>query len=200
VPAERISILPGLTPPISAQTEHREPHYFTFVGRVSREKGIDDIIYAAKKLPHVRFAIAGKVNEEFQQALQLPNISLKGFLNNEELDTLYQQSKAILVPSQWYEGFPNVITRAFYHKRPVITTNMGCFTDIIEHGENGFMYTLGKPDEFVRAIEQLNQNTELVQNMGAKGYEKAVHEYSRDKIYEGLMVIYDKALKNTHAL
>jgi glycosyltransferase involved in cell wall biosynthesis len=88
VPAERISILPGLTPPITPSTEHREPHYFTFVGRVSREKGIDDIIYAAKKLPHVHFAIAGKVNAEFQQALQLPNVSLKGFLNNEELDTL----------------------------------------------------------------------------------------------------------------
>jgi glycosyltransferase involved in cell wall biosynthesis len=119
----------------------------------------------------------------------------KGFLNSAQLDELYEKSAVIIVPSRWYEGFPNVITRAMYHSKPVITTDIGCFPDIIDHGVNGFMYPSGNIESLVLQINWIMKNPSEAAKMGHKGREKAEREYSRETIYRRLIEIYSNALK-----
>lgn len=192
IEADRICVLPGITPELSENEIYTNGKVVSFVGRVSREKGINDFLAAANKMPEVKFAIAGNIAKGFTYKNPSGNIEWKGFLNGKDLDNFYRQSAVIVVPSKWYEGFPNVITRAMYHSKPVITTDIGCFPDIIDHGVNGFMYPSGDIDSLVAQIRRIVSNPSEAERMGKKGREKAEKEYSRDVIYDKLMGIYSK--------
>lgn len=79
------------------------------------------------------------------------NVEFTGFLKGRELDDLYRKSRAIVVPSKWYEGFPNVIVRGMLLKRPVITSDIGAMQSIIDNGVNGITVSPGD----TRALKKL---------------------------------------------
>jgi len=200
IDANKICVLPGITPDLSENENSTDGKYVSFVGRVSREKGIDDFIAAASKMPEVQFAIAGNIPEGVSFKNAPGNIEWKGFLNGKDLDDFYHKSAVIVVPSKWYEGFPNVITRAMYHSKPVITTNIGCFPDIIDHGVNGLMYPSGDIDGLVEQIYRILSNPSEAEQMGKNGKEKAEKEYSREVIFKKLMEVYHKAISSASRL
>jgi len=194
IPVNKIEILPGITPEVKDNTSSFSDCCIAYVGRISPEKGIDDFLAAASLLPDLKFTIAGHVTEGTKFKNNPPNVTWEGFLGGDQLDVLFEKSAVLIVPSRCYEGFPNVITRAMYHSKPVITTDIGCFPDIIDHGVNGFMYPPGNIDSLVSHIQSMIQKPGEAVKMGQKGREKAEREYSRDVIYQKLMGIYSKAL------
>lgn len=195
VPDDKIEVLPGITPAVTVSSVKSNGSYITFAGRVSSEKGIDDFLSAAERLPNLKFVVAGKVTDDVYYEKAPVNVIWKGSLNAPELDELYSQSAVIVVPSRWYEGFPNVITRAMHHSKPVITTNLGCFPDIIDQGINGFMYQSGNIESLVSTIQWIIKNPAEAIKIGLNGHDKAERQYSREVIYGKLMKIYSRALE-----
>lgn len=195
IPEEKISILAGITPEINNTSSDTTPgKLISFIGRVSREKGIDDFLAAAAKMPDIRFAIAGNRSEGQFIDQATPNVEWKGFLKGNDLDELYKQSAVVIVPSKWYEGFPNVITRAMLHSKPVIATDIGCFPEIIEHGINGLLYPPGDIDRLENCIRQILSDPEKSYQLGKAGEEKARREYSKEVIYGKLNEVYNRVL------
>ncbi len=200
IPAEKLAIIPGLTPAI----EKHAPtlgDYVTFVGRVSIEKGIEEFMEAARHLPEIPFVVAGGVDKSLAdlQNNSPKNIQWLGFVKGNALDELYRDSRIIVVPGKWYEGFPNVITRAMQHSKPVITSNLGAMASIIDHEKNGLLVEPGNAAALKEAIAKLYKQPETCTQYGANGYIKAQDLYSSESIYEKLMEIYDD-LNNKHAL
>lgn len=196
IPAEHIGILPGIAP-VVGNIEHEElGDFVTFVGRVSAEKGIYEFIDAARSLPDIPFKVAGNLDSSFEIPKDSPkNVEFVGFCKGKELDDLYLKSRIIVVPSKWYEGFPNVIVRAMLLKRPVITTNIGAMQSIIDNDINGLLVPHADSNSLMKAIKGLWPNVELCIEMGIKGKEKADALYSREEIYKSLMDIYDRAIE-----
>ncbi len=196
IPMEKIAILPGVAPEANNTASEIKPvNMVSFIGRVSREKGIDDFLAASTRMPDVRFAVAGNIPESATYKNSPPNIEWRGFLKGNDFDDLYRESAAIIVPSKWYEGFPNVITRAMLLSRPVITTDIGCLPEIVGHGVNGLLYSPGDIDSLVSCIRQVLSDPEKSAMMGMRGRQKAEREYSREVIYGRLMEIYSKVHK-----
>lgn len=197
IPGEKIGILPGIAPVITEyKGETPIGNWFTFVGRVSEEKGIYEFIEAAKQLPHLTFKVAGNLDRNFKKPADVPrNVEFAGFLKDRELDDLYRKSRAIVVPSKWYEGFPNVIVRGMLLKRPVITTNIGAMQSIIDNGVNGITISPGDVEAMKQAIEELSKDDNKSIEYGLKGYEKAKTLYSREQIYLSLQSIINQAIK-----
>ena len=197
IPEERIGILPGIAPVITEYNEEAPiGKWFTFVGRVSEEKGIYEFIEATKQLPHLTFKVAGNLDRNFKMPADVPrNVEFAGFLKDRELDDLYRKSRAIVVPSKWYEGFPNVIVRGMLLKRPVITTNIGAMQSIIDNGVNGITISPGDVEALKQAIEELSKDDNKSIEYGLKGYEKARTLYSREQIYLSLQSIINQAIK-----
>ena len=197
IPEEKIAVLPGITPEVNSTFSERKPgSLVSFIGRVSREKGIDDFLAAAANMPDIRFAVAGNLPEGQPAIKASPNVEWKGFLSGNELDELYQSSVVIVVPSKCFEGFPNVIVRAMNHSKPVIATNLGGMPEIIEHGVNGLLYPPGDIDALVSYIRQIVSDPEKSTNMGIRGNEKAKRDYSKEVIYSKLIKIYSQALES----
>jgi glycosyltransferase involved in cell wall biosynthesis len=194
----KIQIIPGLTPPIRTKPEATLGNKVSFIGRVSYEKGIYEFIEAARQLPEVPFVIAGRVDNKFDNLKNTSpkNIEWKGFLAETELDKLYVSSRIIVIPSKWYEGFPNVITRAMIHGKPVITSNMGVMSSIIDHHKNGLLTEPGNIAELRDNIKALYNNETKCIEMGKDGKKKAKREYSESEIYRRLLLSYEKAISN----
>lgn len=197
IQGERIGILPGIAPVITESEEEVQiGNWFTFVGRVSEEKGIYEFIEAAKHLPHLTFKVAGNLDGNFKKPTDMPtNVEFTGFLKGRELDDLYRKSRAIVVPSKWYEGFPNVIVRGMLLKRPVITSDIGAMQSIIDNGVNGITVSPGDTKALKKAIEELSKDENKSIEYGLKGYEKASSLYSREQIYLSLQSIINQAVK-----
>lgn len=198
IPSQHIGILPGIAPMITECEEGEVPmgSWFTFVGRVSEEKGIYEFIEAAKHFPYLTFKVAGNLDGNFKKPMDMPlNVEFTGFLKGRELDDLYRKSRAIVVPSKWYEGFPNVIVRGMLLKRPIITTNIGAMQTIIDNGMNGITIPPGDAGALKKAIEELSKDENKSIKYGLKGYEKASSLYSREQIYLSLQSIINKAIK-----
>jgi glycosyltransferase involved in cell wall biosynthesis len=197
IPSEKIKILPGISPIINVTDDTQIGDYVSFVGRVSAEKGIYEFIEAARSNPDIQFKVAGNVDENFVMPKELPqNLEFVGFKKGDELDRFYIASRIIVVPSKWYEGFPNVIVRGMLHKKPIITTNIGAMQSIIENRISGLLVNPGDSKSLGLAIRNLYSNQSLCKEYGSKGYRKAITNYSRGEIYNQLMHIYSSACNN----
>lgn len=194
IPEEKIGILAGISPVIAAAPQRLLGDWVSFVGRVSAEKGIYEFIDAARRNPGIPFKVAGNLDSNFRMPENMPaNIEFVGFKKGVELDEFYQSSRIIVVPSKWYEGFPNVIVRGMLHRKPVITTNIGAMQSIIDHKVNGLLVPPGSSAELAEAIKTLYNDVESCVKYGENGFEKAASDYSRETIYENLTGIYNRA-------
>ncbi len=192
---DRVAILPGIAPEIRIAEYVKPGTWVSFVGRVSREKGIDEFIEAAKQNPDIPFKVAGNIDASYHVPPVLPkNVEFVGFLKGDALNDFYLKSRMIVVPSKWYEGFPNVIVRAMLLKRPVVTTSIGCMQNIIRNGDNGFLVPPADSKSLANAISKLYNDLNACVNMGAKGYHDAATLYSRDQIYKTLINIYEMTI------
>lgn len=190
----RIGILPGIPPLIENILPRKIGKWVTFVGRVSSEKGIFEFIDAARMLPDIPFKVAGNLDDQFHIPTDCPqNVEFIGFKKGNDLNQLYVDSRIIVIPSKWYEGFPNVILRGMLLKRPIITTNIGAMQSIIDTEINGILVEPGNSQDLSDAIRKLYPNEELCIKYGENGYVKATTVYSKENIYETLMEIYNRA-------
>ena len=200
IPKSKISVLPGLSPELTIPPSElkTEDKLITFVGRASREKGIIEFVRAAEQLPNLSFAVAGNLSADLPElpSQSPPNIEWLGFLKPKPLDQLYQKSRIIVVPSKWYEGFPNVITRAMMHKRPVITSNIGAMQSVVDHKKNGLLVTPGNAVALGESIKQLSEEIDTCRAFGANGYAKANRLYSKESLLDGLFSTYEMAKRN----
>lgn len=197
IPAHKLAVVPGLTPQIEENT-YKLGESVSFVGRVSAEKGIDEFVEAARLNPEISFVVAGSVDKNLESLPKEspPNVQWLGFVKGRDLDELYRNSRIIVVPGKWYEGFPNVITRAMQHAKPVITSNLGAMASIIDHEQNGLLVEPGNSFELGTAIRNLYMNPLNCELYGKNGRIKANENYSSTQIYKGLMDIYDSVLND----
>lgn len=192
IPSVKIGILEGISPHVNVSDHNELGEWVSFAGRVSKEKGIEEFIEAARMNPDIPFKVAGNVDKNFKMPHNLPrNLEFVGFKKGDDLDKFYIQSRVIVVPSKWYEGFPNVIVLGMLHKKPIITTNIGAMKSIIDHGVNGLLVAPAKSNELSQAIKTLYSDSDSCRRYGENGYKKASNLYSREMIYSKLMAIYN---------
>ena len=196
IPDKSIGILSGISPNVSQPENDEIGDWVSFAGRVSGEKGIYEFIEAARMNPTIPFKVAGFFDSAFVMPANMPsNVEFVGFLKGDALNEFYLKSRIIVVPSKWYEGFPNVILRGFMLGRPVITTNIGAMQSIVETNKNGILVEPGSVEDLSRAIATLYPDVDRCRRYGQDGCRKAKTLYSREHIYEELMKIYEQAKK-----
>ncbi|KYJ85569.1 glycosyltransferase family 4 protein [Sulfurovum riftiae] len=195
--SKNIGILPALPPKINQNIEAKDGEYIAFIGRVSLEKGIENFIEAARKLPQLKFAVAGNYDGLEKLVEKSPkNIHWDGFLSGKELENFYLNSKIIVIPSEWYEGFPNIAVQAMLYGKALICSNIGVFTNFIEDRQNGLLFEPGNTEDLVSKILLLSEDNSLRHTLGQYAQEEARQIYSHESIYKELMQIYEQAKIN----
>lgn len=196
ISADRIEVVPGMAPAVAESSEVPAGEGVAFVGRISPEKGIETFVKAAQTIPDVPFTVAGDdgAMPGLRDASPI-NVQWRGFLPREPLGELYRRSRIIVVPSRWYEGFPNVIVQAMMMGRPVICSSIGGLPEIVDDGNTGLLFETDDASDLARKIRYLHDRPDLCRKMGAAGRRKALQHYSPEACYRHLMSAYDKAFE-----
>lgn len=142
-----------------ANTDRKEDSYIVYVGRLSREKGIEHIAGAAKLLPQYTFVVAGSGPDE-DMLKDIPNIKLAGFLTGNKLTELMGNAKVLLLPSVCYENCPLSILEAHSLGVPVVTMNSGGMAELVKDGITGTLVKDFTPQGIATALKETIQNVD----------------------------------------
>jgi glycosyltransferase involved in cell wall biosynthesis len=125
-----------------------------FVGRIKKQKGIDNLIAVLKNINeqlsnlHIHVVGTGELEKELFSALKLESINYTHETSSNDLVTLYNRSKVTILTS-YYEGYPNVLVESIACGTPVVSFNCKSGPDeIIEDGVNGFLISCFDIDNF----------------------------------------------------
>jgi len=199
IPSEQLGILPGIMPQIAPAEDWQAGRFVTFIGRVSPEKGIDEFLAAARLLPEIPFRVAGAYDGMPEIREQSPaNVEWLGFLKGDALRQAYLDSRLVVVPSKWYEGFPNVIVMGMMLERPIVTADLGATGSIIDAGRTGDKFAPGNADDLAQKIRTIYTDIPLCRQYGEAGHQEATALYSREQIYAKLKAIIDAACRRAH--
>ncbi len=136
--------------------EPDEPPHVLYAGRLSREKGILDLVEAARGLPLV-VAGDGPLRDQVPQAL--------GMVPHEELLPMYTRAAVVACPSH-REGFGVVCAEAMAHGRPVVASAVGGLLDLVVDGVTGLLVEPGDVAGLRAALERLLGDRELRRRLG----------------------------------
>ena len=174
-------------------SEHPQPGFALFVGRISEEKGIRTLLQAWTAMTgNVELKIAGSGPLD---AL-LPgnnNVIVLGRQNPSQIRQLMQQATFLIFPSEWYEGFPMVLLEAFAQGLPVLASRLGSMTNIIQDHENGLLYSPGNAEDLILKANWLLQNPQQTQRLGENARHSFLTKYSAEQNYKELLTIYADA-------
>jgi glycosyltransferase involved in cell wall biosynthesis len=177
-------IPPGVELPESVP-EPAEPPHVLFAGRLSREKGILDVVAAADGLPLVVVG-DGPLRAQVPQAV--------GMLPHDELLPYYGRAAIVACPSR-REGFGVVCAEAMAHGRPVVASAVGGLLDLVVDGETGLLVEPGDVGALRAALQRLLGDAELRRRLGAAARERAREQLSWDAATAATLAAYADALR-----
>ena len=138
--------------PISVSDNADEP-YIVFVGRLSKEKGVDILAQTAKLLPQYRFVVAGSGPDD-EVLKNIPNVTMAGFVTGQALTDLMANAKLLVAPSVCYENCPLSILEAHSMGVPVVTMNSGGMAELVDDGKTGTLVMSADAQSVARAIQK----------------------------------------------
>ena len=173
-----------------------------YFGRLSPEKGVEDLLQAAQRLPHVRFQIAGDGPqraslEAFANTRKLRNVAFLGHVPGESLQRLIASSRFTVLPSHAYETLGKSILESYAWARPVIASDLGSRREFVREGETGLLYRPGDAGELAAAISFLDRRPQLVSTMGAAGHEQVRRNHDPETHCRALTLIYESLRPNS---
>lgn len=160
-----------------------------FMSWVDKNKGIFDLIYAAKEVTkhekNILFHIAGN-GAAFSESKFLvkelglsDNFVFHGWVNGRAKKALLASANIYVLPSH-FEGFPNSLIEAMVNGIAVVTSKVGSVGDIIVHGQNGLVFEKENVDELISCLKKLIRSVEFRFDMGMKGRQTAIKNNSVD--------------------
>lgn len=131
---------------------------FLFVGRIMKEKGVDELFEAAKQMKktygeRVRFDLVGFFEDEYKEIVgqlqQKGIVVFHGF--KQEVRPYYARANCIVLPS-YHEGMSNVLLEAAATGRALITTDIPGCREAVEDGKSGYLCKVKSSKDLVKAM------------------------------------------------
>jgi len=163
------------------QSQPKHKPYFLFVGRLEKIKGLQTLIPIFLRYNQAQLWIAGEGSYGASLrglARDSDNIRFLGHRTKDELQILYRDAVALVIPSLSLEVFALVILEAFMQRTPVIVRNIGGMPEIIEESGGGIVYDT--ESELVRAMESLLSDVGWRNRLGELGFRAVAEKWSAD--------------------
>jgi glycosyltransferase involved in cell wall biosynthesis len=184
----------------SCQTAPENIHKFLFMGRLTRDKGVYDLLEAVNKLVNqhqyrsLRFYLAGngetdKVIDYLKQHNLTENVKLLGWIDEKEKVEWLSKTDTLLLPS-YLEGLPMCIIEAMAAGKIIVSTNVGGIPDLIKENENGFLINPGDVEDLVAKIMHVIDHPENMLTISDNNRKKIALSYDLPTIHNCLFDMY----------
>lgn len=140
---------------------------FGFIGRVTVEKGVDQLARAYRRLPNTaRLVVAGETDLATQHRLQaLAGDRLITFLGFVAPEVFYAQVDVVVVPSLWDEPLSRAVQEAHAFARPVIGSARGGIPEAL--GKGGWLFDPDQVDGLVQVMTELTEEPHAIAEKAA---------------------------------
>lgn len=168
--------------------------YFLYFGRLAPEKGISTLIKAAA-IANVPIKIAG-TGPDYERLLQVNAehggiAEFLGYLGEPELRQVVGGSRAVVLPSEWYENASMSVLESGAMGKPVIGSRIGGMPEIIEEGFNGWMFQSSNAEELAILLSSIARLPDVqVESIGRNAREHVVRHFSRDDYVANVLSVY----------
>lgn len=169
-----------------------------FAGRLTAEKGVEDVIAVARAFPDVMVRIAGhgRLRDTVQVASRkLENLTFLGSLSQDDVQDQLRSSRVCLMPSHWPEPGPLACLEAMAAGTPTVAYRSGGLAQYIEDAGAGMVV-----DEhiaaFIAAAGQLTTNNELWNRCSHEAICAVGTVHSPRAYLDGVLPIYTQAIEN----
>ena len=180
-----------------------------FVGRLVKEKGVQVLLDAAPQIlkyhPKTKFIIAGKgpmMSDLRDKALALgvaEIVIFTGYIEDDIRNLLYAVSDAAVFPSL-YEPFGIVALEGMATRTPVVVSDTGGLSEIVEHNVDGLKAFMGNPISLADNLLKVLMDEKIAQKLSRNAYQKVTGQYSwqgiagkTSKVYEEVLEYYRKS-------
>ncbi|MEX6689946.1 glycosyltransferase family 4 protein [Danxiaibacter flavus] len=166
---------PVVTDRVRVNKNTYQPLKILFVGSLSQRKGIADLFHVVDQLKqHVQLTVVGQkvtndcepLNKALDACQWIPALAHNHILQ------LMREHDVLVFPSL-FEGFGLVITEAMSQGTPVITTNRTAGPDLIQHGENGWLFEAGHTNALRENIEYILEHPSSLKRTGEAALQTA---------------------------
>ena len=175
-----------------------------FAGRVSRAKGVLELLEAYRKLLADEFSncsleIIGEGSEldELKRLTAhqgLKHVNFHGWVDRKALSEMFARDCIAVTPSVYPDHFPNVVAEAMLCGVPVVASNSGGTSEWFEHGISGISYDYRSSDELAKALRPLLEDQKLRSRLGTAGQEHIRLHHSPEKTASFYRSLYEEVL------
>ncbi len=189
---EKVFVKPNFVPKAERILSYQErENQFVYVGRLDKLKGVALLLHAWKKLnvEDWKLVLCGtgpleKWCKAYIKENSLKNVEFKGFVENARAREIIGKSKALILPTRWYEGFPMTIAESYAVGTPVIGSNLGNTGDLIAEGNTGWKFLPGSVEDLVLALQKAMKQPMILKK-------DQIEKYSEESNYQLLRNIYE---------
>lgn len=159
---------------------------FLFVGRIMKEKGVDEFFTAAKTIKaefgeKVAFDVVGFYEDAYKgtvdQLVADSVIKFHGFQT--DVHPFYEAADCVVLPS-YHEGMSNVLLEAAASGRPLITSDIPGCREAVEDGNSGYLCPAKDANALYGAMQRVMElSVEQRSEMGCRGRERMEQQFSK---------------------
>lgn len=193
IPKKKTVILPYFVVPQEKTTQIiPQQDYFLFVGRLSEEKGISQLLETFSDLPKLKLKVIGDgpLKEELgKKYINFKNIIFAPHIKHSEVSLHMKQARAIIVPSLWYEVQPNVILEAIDSHCPIIIPKTANFSSWVPKKTAVSTYQINNPKSLKKTI--LASISKEISSPQKSSLFEVLNQFSPFFHYKNLIKIYE---------
>jgi glycosyltransferase involved in cell wall biosynthesis len=182
--AREVRVVPSGVEIPAAVGEPVEPPHVLYVGRLSAEKGVLELVQAVRGLELVAVG-DGPLRAHVPQAV--------GFVPPAELGPYFERAAVVACPSR-REGYGVACREAMAYGRPVVASAVGGLWDAVEHEVTGLLVPPRDADALRAALERLLGDAALRARLGAAARKRARERFGWETSTDALLATYDEAL------
>lgn len=196
-------VLPNFCAPAGETTRPREDREgVIYLGRLSTEKGVHDVLAAASALPGIRFTIAGdgplRIEVE-RAASSMDNVRFVGFVGKDAARHLLAGSVACLMPSTWAEPGPLTCLESMSEGTPVISYPSGGLAEYVGDSGAGIVCGKAQASDLVAAIARVTTEPALWAELSSGGVNGISERHTRGTYLAALENVYDEARSDSES-
>ena len=200
-PEDRVDVIHHFFEPKAPPMDLPKAGYALFLGRLSPEKGVSDLLKAWKRMPAGRqLVIAGDGPElpglkAEAEILGLKNVQFTGFVPREAQDEMWAGAAFLVVPSIWEEPFGMVVLEAWARGRAVVAYAIGALPELVTHEKTGLLVAAHQIEELAVAMERLLADRELQHTLAAEGTAELATRFSKARWLAQIQETFTKTLQ-----